>query len=55
MKRHGFVQPWLSGAKAACSAHGSLFEADTSKSAEADFHELRQDFSPPNHRDGNSA
>ncbi|MEO8358149.1 MAG: hypothetical protein ABI621_19770 [Chloroflexota bacterium] len=39
----------LSGAEAACSVHGSPagYRAESDLS---DFHELRQGFSPPNHR-----
>jgi hypothetical protein len=40
------VQIWLSGAEATRSAHGSPFGAGTTESASADFHELRQGFSP---------
>jgi mycoredoxin len=36
------------GAKAACSVHGSP-SGWHNKSVSTDFHELRQDFSPPNH------
>jgi hypothetical protein len=36
------------GAKAACSVHGSP-SGWHNKSVSTDFHELRRDFSPPNH------
>jgi hypothetical protein len=41
-------QPGMSGAKAACSPHGSP-SGWRNKSDSSDFHELRQGFSPPKH------
>ena len=42
----------LSGAEAVRSVPKSLFEARLTESASADFHELRQGFSPPTNPEG---